>query len=205
MAPHEQFRQPSPTWTSPLRRISSMEIESSLYKPRTNTKPRQKHGATTQSSRENSAKGTSYSFEQLGQSPGASWSPSGRALSLSRLPPALTGSQRQTAKTWSTPGTSTISANFLFDSSGPVRPCNSQKQFYSGPHSFPPGGEVFNEAEPCNIQMKNPPQKHASKKDRDDGLRHSTNTKSPRGSALATLACDNPTQKSPKGAAGLAQ
>jgi hypothetical protein len=70
---------------------------------------------------------------------------------------------------------------------------------------FLPGGEVFNEAEPCNIQVKNPPQKRASKKDRDDGLRHSTNTKSPRGSALATLACDNSVQKSPKGAAGLAQ
>jgi hypothetical protein len=107
-----------------------------------NTKPRQKHGATTQSSRGNSAKGTSYSSKQLGQSPGASWSPSGRALSLSRRrpPPAHTGSQRQTAKTWSTPGTSIISAIFLFDSSGPVRPCNSQKQFYSGPHSFPTGG-----------------------------------------------------------------
>jgi hypothetical protein len=99
----------------------------------------------------------------------------------------------------------TISANFLFDSSGSIRPCNSQKQFYSGPHSFPPGGEVFNEAESCNIQVKNPPQKPASKKDRADGLRHSTNTKSPRGSALATLACDNSAQKSPKGAAGLAQ
>jgi hypothetical protein len=85
-------------------------------------------------------------------------------LSRRRLPPVLTGSQRQTAKTWSTPGTLTISANFLFDSSGPVRPCTSQIQFYSGPHSFPPGGEVFNEAEPCNIQVKNPPQKHASKK-----------------------------------------
>jgi hypothetical protein len=160
-----------------------------------------------QSSRENSVKGTSYSSEQLEQSLGASWSPGGRALSLlrRRLPPALIGSQRQTAKTWSTPGTSTISAIFLFDSSGPVHPCNLQTQFYSGSHSFPPGGEVFNEAEPCNIQVKNPPQKHASKKDRDDGLRHSTNTKSPRGSALATLACDNSVQKSPKGAAGLAQ
>ena len=64
----------------------------------------------------------------------------GLSLSRPRPPPAHTGSQRQTAKTWSTPGTSIISANFLFDSSGPVRPCNSQKQFYSGPHSFPPGG-----------------------------------------------------------------
>jgi hypothetical protein len=57
---------------------------------------------------------------------------------------------------------------------------------------FLPGGEVFNEAESCNIQMKNPPQKSTSKKDRADGLRHSTNTKSLRGPALATLACDTP-------------
>jgi hypothetical protein len=113
-------------------------------------------------------------------------------LSRRRPPPAHTGSQRQTAKTWSTPGTSIISTNFLFDSPGPARPCNSQKQFYSGPHSFPPGGEVFNEAELCNIQVKNPPQKSTSKKDRADGLRHSTNTKSLRGRALATLACDTP-------------
>jgi hypothetical protein len=70
---------------------------------------------------------------------------------------------------------------------------------------FLPGGEVFNEAESCNIQAKNPPQKPASKKDRVGGLRHSTNTKSPRGSAIATFACDNSAQKSPKGAAGLAQ
>jgi hypothetical protein len=67
-------------------------------------------------------------------------------------------------------------------------------------------------------------------KDRIDGLRHSTSPKSPRGAALTTLACDTPhksrlrvqleqhnkcdnrslckrhsTQKSPKGAAGLAQ
>jgi hypothetical protein len=60
---------------------------------------------------------------------------------------------------------------------------------------FLPGGEVFNEAESCNIQVKNPPQKPASKKDRADGLRHSTKTKSPRGSALATLACDNSVQE----------
>jgi hypothetical protein len=70
---------------------------------------------------------------------------------------------------------------------------------------FLPGGEVFNEAESCNIQVKNPPQKPTSKKDRADGLRHSTNTKSPRGPALATLTCDDSAQKSPKGAAGLAQ
>jgi hypothetical protein len=42
-------------------------------------------------------------------------------------------------------------------------------------------------------------------KDRIDGLRHSTTPKSPRGAALAILACDTPCKKSPKGAAGLAQ
>jgi hypothetical protein len=52
-----------------------------------------KHGATTQSSRENSTKGTSYSSEQLGQSHGASWSQSGRVPSSSRRrrPLACTG------------------------------------------------------------------------------------------------------------------
>jgi hypothetical protein len=68
---------------------------------------------------------------------------------------------------------------------------------------FLPGGEVFNEAESCNIQVKNPPQKSTSKKDHVDGLRHSTNTKSPRGAALATLRVRQSAQKSPKGAAGL--
>jgi hypothetical protein len=54
---------------------------------------KQKHGATTQSSRENSTKGTSYSSGQLGQSHGASWSRSGRVPSSSRRrrPPARTG------------------------------------------------------------------------------------------------------------------
>jgi hypothetical protein len=32
MGPREQFRQPSPTWTNPRRRISSMGTESSLYR-----------------------------------------------------------------------------------------------------------------------------------------------------------------------------
>jgi hypothetical protein len=54
--------------------------------------------------------------------------------------------------------------------------------------------------------QKNPPQKlQRQKKDRIDGLRHSTTTKSPRGATLATLACDNLRKKLPKGAAGLAQ
>jgi hypothetical protein len=126
--------------------------------------------------------------------PGASWSPSGRALSSSRQrrPPARTGSQRHPARTWSILGTLIISANFLFDSSGPARPCNLQNDFILARTLFLPGGEVFNEAEPCNIQAKYPPQKSTSKKDRINGLRHSTNTKSLRGAALATLACDTP-------------
>jgi hypothetical protein len=82
---------------------------------------------------------------------------------------------------------------FLFDSSGPARPCNSLNSFIPARTLFLPGGEVFNEAEPCNIHAKNPPQKiTTSKKDCIDGLRHSTTTKSPRGAALATLACDTP-------------
>jgi hypothetical protein len=83
--------------------------------------------------------------------------------------------------------------NFLFDSSGPTHPCNSPNSFILARTLFLPGGEVFNEAEPCNIHAKNPPQKiTTSKKDRIDGLRHSTTTKSRRGAALATLACDTP-------------
>jgi hypothetical protein len=108
------------------------------------------------------------------------------------VPPARTGSQRQPARTWSILGTLIISANFLFDSSGPARPCNSQNNFILARTLFLPRGEVFNEAEPCNIQAKNSPQKSTSKQDRVDGLRHLTNTKSPRGAALATLVCDTP-------------
>jgi hypothetical protein len=43
------------------------------------------------------------------------------------------------------------------------------------------------------------------KKDRINGLRHSTTPKSPREAAQTTLACDNSAQKSHKGAAGIAQ
>jgi hypothetical protein len=41
---------------------------------------------------------------------------------------------------------------------------------------------------------KNPPQKLRQyvEKDRIDGLRHSTTSKSPREAALSTLACDTP-------------
>ena len=139
---------------------------SSPCRPSTNTKLKQRHDTTTQSSQENSTKETSYSSEQLGQSHGASWSQSGRVLSSSRRrrPPVRTGSQRHPARTWSILGTLIISANFLFDSSGPACPCNSQNNFISARTLFLPGGEVFNEAEPCNIHAKNPPQKSTSKK-----------------------------------------
>jgi hypothetical protein len=80
---------------------SSTETASSPYRLWTNTKPRQKHGATTQSSRGSSTKETSCSSGQLGQSPGASWSRSGRALSSSRRrrPPVRTDSQLHPTKT----------------------------------------------------------------------------------------------------------
>jgi hypothetical protein len=101
----------------------------------------------------------------------------------------------------------------LFDSSGPARPCNSQNNFILARTLFLPGGEVFNEAERCNIRAKNPPQISTSKKDRIDGLQHSTNTKSPRGAAgpaqqvrkIEVFFKRLSEQKSPKGAAGLAQ
>jgi hypothetical protein len=40
--------------------------------------------------------------------------------------------------------------------------------------------------------QKIPLKNYNVEKDRIDGLRHSTTTKSPRGTALATLACDTP-------------
>ena len=46
----------------------------------TNTKLKHKHGATTQSSQENSTKGTSYSSGQLGQSHGAAEAKVGGSL-----------------------------------------------------------------------------------------------------------------------------
>jgi hypothetical protein len=44
----------------------------------------------------------------------------------------------------------------LFESSGPSRPCNSLNIIIPARTLFLPGGEVFNEAAPCNIQAKIP-------------------------------------------------
>jgi hypothetical protein len=40
-----------------------------------------------------------------------------------------------------------------------MRPCNSPNSIILAHTLFLRGGEVFNEAEPCNIPAKNPPQK----------------------------------------------
>ena len=67
------------------------------------------------------------------------------------------------------------------------------------------GGEVFNEAEPCNIHAKNPPQKSTLKK--IPHQRSSTFDQykvTARGSAVYPRVRQS-AQKSPKGAAGLAQ
>jgi hypothetical protein len=174
-----------------------METESSPYRLSISTKPRQKHGATTQSSRGNSAKGTSYSSEQLGQSPGASWAQVGgpfhrqdegfpqrlQARNAKRRRPGALLEHRQSLQI------------FCLTHQGRFALVIRENNFILACTLFLLGGEVFNEAESCNIQVKNPPQKPASKKDRADGLRHSTKTKSPQGSALATLACDNSVHK----------
>jgi hypothetical protein len=99
----------------------------------------------------------------------------------------------------------TISANFLFDSSGPARPCNSQNSFIPVRTLFLPGGEVFNEAEPCNIHARNPPQKLQRRKRlhrRSSTFDH--NEVTARGSA-GYPRVRHTSQKSPKGAVGLAQ
>jgi hypothetical protein len=54
-------------------------------------------------------------------------------------------------------GILTISANFLFKPSGPMRPCNPPNIIIPARTLFLPGrGEIFNEAEPCNIPAKIP-------------------------------------------------
>jgi hypothetical protein len=93
----------------------------------------------------------------------------------------------------------------LFDSSGPARPCNSQNNFILACTLFLPGGEVFNEAEPCNIQAKKSPAKiYVETRPR---RRSSTFDQ-----YKVTASCSasypharHSAQKSPKGAAGLAQ
>jgi hypothetical protein len=61
--------------------------------------------------------------------------------------------------------------------------CNPANNVILARTLFLPGGEVFNEAEPCNIPAKAPAKTKARtqcvEKDRFDGLRHSTTSKSP--------------------------
>jgi hypothetical protein len=45
---------------------------------------------------------------------------------------------------------------FLFKPSGPTRPCNPPNSIIPARTLFLPGGEVFNEAGPCNIPTKIP-------------------------------------------------
>jgi hypothetical protein len=123
----------------------------------------------------------------------------------------------------------TISANFLFDSSEPTCPCNSQNSFIPARTLFLPGGEVFNEAEPCNIHAKNPTQKLRRKKTASTvfGIRPQRSHREGQRwlpsrvtlHAKVALGCSQTSttsaqnrglphkseQKSPKGAAGLAQ
>jgi hypothetical protein len=117
----------------------------------------------------------------------------------------------------------------LFDSSGPARPCNSQNSSISARTLFLPGGEVFNEAEPYNIHAKNPSQKLRRKKTASTvfGIRPQRSHREgqrwlPSRATLrakVALGCSRTSttsaqnrglphkseQKSPKGAAGLAQ
>jgi hypothetical protein len=117
----------------------------------------------------------------------------------------------------------------LFDSSEPTCPCNSQNSFIPARTLFLPGGEVFNEAEPCNIHAKNPTQKLRRKKTASTvfGIRPQRSHREGQRwlpsrvtlHAKVALGCSQTSttsaqnrglphkseQKSPKGAAGLAQ
>jgi hypothetical protein len=106
--------------TNQLPKISSTETTSSPYRPSTNIRFQPRPGTTTQSSQENTTKGTSYSSGPPGQNHEASLSLNGKVHSLSsrRHPLVLTGWQHHPAKTYSIPGTSIISRNFLFKSQG---------------------------------------------------------------------------------------
>jgi hypothetical protein len=97
-----------------------------------------------------------------------------------------------------------ISANFLFDSSGLARPCNSQNNFILARTLFLPGDEVFNEAEPCNIPAKNPPKIYVEKRPHRRSSTFDQYKVTTRGSASYPRVRQSE-QKSPKGAAGLAQ
>jgi hypothetical protein len=71
---------------------------------------------------------------------------------------------------------------------------------------FLPGGEVFNEAEPCNIHAKNPPQKNynVEKRPRRRSSAFDKHEVTARGNAGYPRVRQS-AHKSPKGAAGLAQ
>jgi hypothetical protein len=93
----------------------------------------------------------------------------------------------------------------LFDSLGLACPCNSPNSFILARTLFLPGGEVFNEAEPCNIHAKNPPQKKLRQKRphrRSSAFDH--NEVTARGSA-GYPRVRHSAQKLPKGAVRLAQ
>jgi hypothetical protein len=94
----------------------------------------------------------------------------------------------------------------LFDSTGPTRPCNSPNSFIPARTLFLPGGKVFNEAEPCNIHAKNPPQKNynVEKRPHRRSSAFDNHEVTARGSA-GYPRVRHSAQKSPKGAAGLAQ
>jgi hypothetical protein len=114
-----------------LPKISSTETTSSPCRPSTDIRLKPRPSATTQSSQENSTKETLYSSVPPGQNHGASWSRNGKVHSLSRRrhPPERTGWQHHPAKTWSIPGTSIISRNFLFKSQGPCAYVIQQTMF----------------------------------------------------------------------------
>jgi hypothetical protein len=87
----------------------------------------------------------------------------------------------------------------LFKSLGLTRPCNSPNSFIPARTLFLPGGEVFNEAEPCNIHVKIPRKKlkQCQKRPhrRSPAFDHIEVTA--RGSK-ASLACDNLRKSRPR-------
>jgi hypothetical protein len=94
----------------------------------------------------------------------------------------------------------------LFESSGPARPCNSPNIIIPACTLFLPGGEVFNEAAPCNIQAKIPRKKLSQCRKRP----HRRSSAFDHTKVTASDNADYPrvrhsVQKSPKGATGIAQ
>jgi hypothetical protein len=167
MTPHEikhgsprTTHQWSPMSTNRRLKTSSTETASSPCRPSTNTKLKPRPGATTRSSQESSTKETSYSSGPPGQSHRASWSQNGRVHSSSRRrhPPARTGYQCPPAKTQSTPGTLTISTNFLFNPQGPRALVTNQTILFR--HAlFSSWGVRFLARRSHVIYLQKPPQK----------------------------------------------